>query len=158
MTLCTECYIQKDGQTLMLHRNKKNNDINQGKWIGLGGKFRGGESPEQCLLREVQEEAGVRLTDFVLRGMVTFLIEDKPDETLLIFVYTASDYEGDIDYDDCDEGTLQWVDTDAVTDLDLWDGDRLFWEWMTSKDGHRFFSARFVYSGEALVKHEVSFY
>jgi 8-oxo-dGTP diphosphatase len=156
MKFCTECYIQQDGRSLMLHRNKKKRDINAGKWVGLGGKLEAGESPEQCLLREVREEAGVVLTDYRLRGMVTFLMQEKPDESLLIFIYTASSFEGLLDLDACDEGSLQWVDTDKVLDLNLWEGDRLFWDWILHERG--FFSARFVYDGEVLAKHDVNFY
>ena len=140
----------------MLHRNKKAGDINEGKWVGLGGKFETDESPEQCLVREVHEEAGVTVRDWRLRGVVTFVSVGKPDETLCIFIYTVSDFEGEIDFDACEEGTLQWVDTDGILNLNLWEGDRLFWGWMLEERG--LFSARFVYDGEVLVKHDVSFY
>ena len=154
MILCTECYIQKDGKTLMLHRNKKDNDINQGKWIGLGGKFESGESPKECLLREVKEEAGVTLLDFDLRGVITFITSDKEVEPMYIFIFTASEYSGEIGQ--CKEGTLKWIDTDKIFDLNLWEGDRLFWEWMLTDKG--FFMAKFVYHQDKLVEHEVNFY
>ena len=156
MKLCTECYIQRGGQTLMLHRNKKLDDINQDKWVGLGGKFELGESPEQCLLREVREEAGVVVRNWRLRGIVTFVSEGEPDENLCIFIYTVDAFEGEIDFGACEEGSLQWVDTDKVLDLNLWEGDRLFWGWILEERG--LFSARFVYDGETLVKHDVTFY
>lgn len=160
MILCTECYIQRgdseDGQTLMLHRNKKSNDINQDKWIGLGGKFEAGESPEQCLIREVREEAGVTLTDYTLRGLITFATTETLEEPLYIFVYTACEYEGDLKLDSCTEGTLHWVDTNEVSNLNLWEGDRLFWSWMLEEKP--FFSARFVYEKEKLVEHDVCFH
>lgn len=169
MILCTECYIQRsnpsgsgsnsDSQTLMLHRNKKHDDINEGKWVGLGGKFETGESPEQCLVREVREEAGVTLNDYQLRGMVTFLSNDMSDEALHIFIFTASSFTGEIDFGNCKEGTLQWVDSGSILDLNLWEGDRLFWNWMTdSKTSDKLFSARFVYDGERLIEHDVTFY
>ena len=154
MILCTECYIQKDNKTLMLYRNKKKNDINQGKWIGLGGKFEFGESPEECLVREVKEEAGVLITEFTLKGILTFQVIDDQTEPMYIFVYTALAYEGDIV--ECDEGTLEWIDTEKILELDLWEGDRLFWGWML--EGKRFFSANFKYKQDRLIDYQVSFY
>lgn len=154
MKLFTECYIRKNGRTLMMYRNKMKNDINQGRWIGLGGKFEPGESPEQCLLREVEEEAGVILTDFRLRGLLTFITTDGSSEPLYLFIYTASDYDGEIG--ECDEGTLSWIDDKKIRELDLWEGDRLFWDWLDKDE--RFFSARFVYHEDVLTEHQVSFY
>ena len=154
MILCTECYIQKDNKTLMLYRNKKKNDINQGKWIGLGGKFDAGESPEECLVREVKEEAGVLITEYHLKGILTFQVLDNPSEPMYIFVYTASAYEGEVG--DCDEGTLAWIDTDKILELELWEGDRLFWGWMLEEKG--FFSANFKYEQDKLVDYQVRFY
>ena len=155
MILATECYIQKDGKTLMLHRNKKENDINKNKWIGLGGKFEAGESPKECVVREVKEEAGVTLTEFKLRGLVTFnTTSGNPHHLYYIFIYTASEYEGEIGH--CDEGELKWIDNDKILDLELWQGDRLFWGWLLSDAG--FFSANFVYDGDDLVKSDVIFH
>jgi len=155
MVLCSDCYIQKDGKTLMLHRNKKKNDINEGKWIGLGGKFEPGESPEECLVREVKEEAGVTLTEFKLRGIVTFsTVDNDPKNLFYIFIYTASDYLGEIGA--CDEGELHWIDDNKILDLNLWAGDRLFWNWIL--EDKPFFSARFVYDGDVLVRDDVVFY
>ena len=155
MTLCTECYIQKDGKTLMLHRTKKKNDINEGKWIGLGGKFEPFESPEECLLREVYEEAGVTLTEFKLRGVVTFsTVEKDPTNSFCIFIFTASNYTGEIG--ECNEGELSWIDNDKILDLNLWEGDRLFWSWLL--EDKPFFSANFVYDKDKLVKNDVIFY
>ncbi|MCL2565714.1 MAG: 8-oxo-dGTP diphosphatase [Defluviitaleaceae bacterium] len=155
MFLCTECFIQKDGKTLMLHRNKKENDINKNKWIGLGGKFEIGESPEECLIREVKEEAGVILNKFRLRGIVTFnTIANKSDDLYYIFIYTASEYTGEIGT--CDEGDLHWVDNDKILDRELWEGDRLFWDWILNEKG--LFSANFIYDGDKLVKDDVIFY
>jgi 8-oxo-dGTP diphosphatase len=138
----------------MLYRNKKKDDINQGKWIGLGGKFEVGESPEECLVREVREEAGVTVTDYSLRGILTFQLTDKPTEPLYIFIYTVSDYEGEIG--ECDEGTLEWIDNDKILDLDLWEGDRLFWGWLLEDKG--LFSANFKYYKDKLIDHKVVFY
>ncbi len=152
--LCTECYIQKDGKTLMLYRNKKEKDINKNKWIGLGGKFEAGESPEECLVREIKEEAGVMLTNYCFRGTVTFVMEDGEDEPIYMFIYTADSYEGTIGV--CDEGELRWIDTDKIEELELWEGDRLFWPWLKSEKG--FFSAKFVYQGDKLIEHQEKFY
>ena len=154
MILCTDCYIQRDNKTLMLYRNKKKNDINQGKWIGVGGKFEPGESPEECLIREVKEEAGVTLTEFKLRGILTFQIMDEGSEPLYIFIYTASDFIGEIG--ECDEGTLEWVDTNKILELELWEGDRLFWDWILHDE--RMFSANFKYREDKLIEHQVTFY
>jgi len=154
MQLCTECYIQQDGKTLMLYRNKKEHDINEGKWLGVGGKFEPGETPEQCLLREVTEETGVTLTAYQLHGVMTFVAIDGSSEPLYIFIFTASGYTGVVG--DCDEGTLAWIDTDKVADLERWEGDRLFWEWIVA--GAPFFSAYFEYDSDILIKHAVTFY
>jgi 8-oxo-dGTP diphosphatase len=154
MVICAECFIQQNNKTLMLYRNKKENDINQGKWIGLGGKFEPGESPEECLVREVKEEAGVTVTDYKLRGILTFQIMENLSEPLYIFIYTVSAYEGEIGV--CDEGTLEWIDNDKILDLELWEGDRLFWGWLLEDKG--FFSANFKYHDDKLIDYKVEFY
>jgi len=155
MFLCAECYIQKDNKTLMLYRNKKENDINKNKWIGLGGKFEPGESPEECLIREVKEEAGVELTKFKLRGFITFNdITKSLDNLYYIFIYTASEYTGEIG--PCNEGELKWIDNDKILDLELWEGDRIFWGWLLNDN--RFFSASFIYELDKLIKNDVIFY
>ncbi len=118
----TLCYIERDGAYLMLHRTKKQNDLNEGKWIGVGGKFEANESPEECLLREVREETGLTLTDYRLRGIVTFVSERW--ETEYMFLYTASGFTGTLT--DCDEGVLKWVPIGEVENLPLWEGDRIF--------------------------------
>ena len=154
MILATECYIQRENQILMLYRNKKKNDINKGKYIGLGGKFEYGESPEQCLIREIKEEVGVILTNYRLRGIVTFVMLDGASEPIYMFVYTAYGFTGEISA--CDEGELHWIDKDKILTLDLWEGDRLFWRWLLEDE--RFFSAKFVYNGNILVEHQEEFY
>ena len=120
----TLCYIQKDDSYLMLHRVKKENDLNQDKWIGVGGKFLPDESPEECLLRETLEETGLTLTSFSLRGIVTFVSERW--ETEYMYLYTADGFEGTLS--DCDEGVLEWVPISRVPELELWEGDRIFLE------------------------------
>ena len=118
----TLCYVLKDDQVLMLHRVKKKNDINKDKWIGIGGKFEGEESPDECLLREAKEETGLTLTSWRCRGVVTFLNEGDSGEYMYLF--TADGFEGELI--DCDEGELQWVSRDFVNDLPTWEGDRIF--------------------------------
>ena len=157
MTLCVECYVRRGGKTLMLHRNKKDGDVNKGKWIGLGGKFLPDESPEECLLREVKEESGLTLTSYRLRGIVTFMTKNGravTGEPFLIFIYTADGFEGELTQ--CDEGTLEWVEDDKLQDLELWEGDRLFWRWID--EDKYFFSAKFVYEVDSLIENEVAFY
>lgn len=119
----TSCvYLIQDHQWLMLLRNRKANDENEGKWIGIGGKKEPGETMEQCAVREVWEETGLHLDDLRSRGLVYFHYEDHEDE--VITVYTSSRFHGDIHEDD--EGTLKWIPQDAVLDLNLWEGDRIF--------------------------------
>lgn len=117
----TLCYLQKDGKWLMLYRNKKKNDINAGKYIGVGGHVEDGESPDECIVREVFEETGYRLTDYRARGLITFVMNDVVEYTVL---YTADDFEGEEKI--CDEGDLVWVEADRVLELPLWEGDRAF--------------------------------
>lgn len=118
----TLCYVEQDGRYLMLHRVKKQNDLNEGKWIGVGGKFEEGESPEDCLLREVKEETGLTLTEYRLRGIVTFLSQKWESEYM--FLYTATGFVGDLI--PCNEGNLEWVDIDKIESLPLWEGDKIF--------------------------------
>lgn len=146
MILSTLCYIEKDGCWLMLHRVKKKNDLNHDKWIGVGGKFEEGESPEDCLLREVGEETGLTLTDYRFRGLVTFVSDEAPTEYMHLF--TATGFTGTLW--DCDEGTLEWVPIPQVETLPLWQGDKLFLRLLqTEKD---FFSLKLRYVGDQLVQ------
>lgn len=146
MILSTLCYIKKDGCWLMLHRVKKKNDLNHDKWIGVGGKFEEGESPEDCLLREVGEETGLTLTDYRFRGLVTFVSDEAPTEYMHLF--TATGFTGTLR--DCDEGTLEWVPIPQVETLPLWQGDKLFLRLLqTEKD---FFSLKLRYAGDQLVQ------
>ena len=145
MILSTLCYIEKDGCWLMLHRVKKKNDLNHDKWIGVGGKFEEGESPEDCLLREVQEETGLRLTQYRFRGIVTF-VSDRY-ETEYMHLFTAHGFEGELTV--CDEGELRWVEKDEVLSLPLWEGDREFLRLL--REDAPFFSLKLVYQGDKLV-------
>lgn len=145
---CTLCYIENDrGEYLMLHRVKKKNDVNRDKWIGVGGKFEDGESPEDCLLREVREETGLTLTRFRFRGVVTFVAEGY--ETEYMHLYTANGYTGTLS--DCDEGNLEWVPKNKVSGLPIWEGDKLFFRLIEAPDSP-FFSLKLVYKGDALVQ------
>lgn len=148
--LTTLCYMEQNGKYLMLHRVKKEHDINEGKWIGVGGHFEEGESPEECLIREVREETGLILTSWRFRGIVTFMSDDCPTEYMCL--YTADGFEGTL-AEECREGVLRWVDKDRVTELELWEGDRIFLELLT-KDVP-FFSLKLVYEQGRLVKSEI---
>lgn len=151
--LATLCYVRCGGRTLMLHRDKKPGDVHKGKWNGLGGKLEPGESPDECVRREVEEEAGLRLLDARLRGVLTFPRFAK-GEDWVVFVYTATRYEGSL-LPASAEGTLEWVPHARVPELPLWEGDRIFLPWL---DGERFFSAKFVYRDGRLAGHDVSFH
>ncbi|MBZ0165762.1 MAG: 8-oxo-dGTP diphosphatase [Candidatus Omnitrophica bacterium] len=152
MLASTLCYLKRDGQTLMLHRIKKDKDVHQGKYNGLGGKFHAGETPEDCVIREVKEESGLEITRPRLRGVMTFP-EFKDQEDWLVFLFTAEDFSGEMR--ECEEGVLGWIDDNELPNLHLWEGDRYFLEWL-QKD--KFFSARFCYKEGKLIDHAVTFY
>jgi 8-oxo-dGTP diphosphatase len=142
----TLCYIEQDGQYLMLHRVKKEHDINKDKWIGIGGKFEDKESPEDCLLREVQEETGLTLTSYAYRGLVTFVSDVWTTEYMHLF--TADGFTGTLT--DCDEGDLEWVPKDQVQKLPVWTGDKIFLD-LLAQDVP-FFSLKLVYRGDTLTQ------
>ncbi len=137
--LSTLCYIEKDHQYLMLHRISKKNDVNKDKWIGVGGHFEDGESPEECVLREVKEETGYTLTSYRYRGLVTFVFADIETEYMSLF--TADGFEGE--QIECNEGVLEWVDIDKIESLNLWEGDKIFFRLL--KENAPFFSLKLVY-------------
>lgn len=143
--LTTLCYIERDGCYLMLHRVTKKDDINRDKWIGVGGHFEEGESPEECLIREVREETGLTLDSFKFRGIVTFVSDGSPAEYMHLF--TASEFHGDII--DCDEGKLEWFPIDKIDTLELWEGDRIFFRLL--RENAPFFSLKLVYRDGKLV-------
>lgn len=128
----TLCYIKQDEKVLMLYRNKKADDMNQGKWIGVGGKLEPGETPEECLLREVYEETGLRLTSYKACGQVKFILDAWEDE--ITYLYTADGFDGELVKAEgsegyvCPEGELAWIEKNRVMELNLWEGDRLFLE------------------------------
>ena len=143
----TLCYITRGDEVLMLHRVKKKNDLNQDKWIGIGGKFEGDESPDECLLREAREETGLTLTRWRCRGVVTFL-SDGPWESEFMYLFTADGFEGQLR--ECDEGELQWVKRDFIQSLPQWEGDKIFLDllWQDAP----FFLLKLRYSGDKLVE------
>lgn len=139
----TLCYLERDHKTLMLHRIKKKDDVNHDKWIGIGGKFEHGESPEECMLREFREETGLNLRSWAYRGIVTF-VSDSWCEYMHLF--TADAFDGAMR--ECDEGTLEWVDTDKLTQLPIWEGDKVFLRLLGERE--TFFSLKLIYEGEKL--------
>ena len=141
MELSTLCYLERDDQYLMLHRTVKKNDVNKEKWIGVGGHFEAEESPEECLLREVREETGLVLTSWRFRGIVTFVSGNGIVEYMHLF--TADGFEGEMHA--CDEGELAWVDRDRITDLNIWEGDKIFLRLL--REEAPFFSLKLVYDG-----------
>ncbi|MBE6650905.1 MAG: 8-oxo-dGTP diphosphatase [Ruminococcaceae bacterium] len=142
----TLCYIEKDEKYLMLHRIKKENDLNHDKWVGVGGKFEDKESPEECVIRETFEETGLTLTDFDYRGIVTFVSDIWETEYMHLFI--GKEYTGEIK--ECDEGILEWVPKSDVKNLPLWEGDKIFFD-LLEKDTP-FFSLKLEYKGDELVK------
>ena len=152
MKLTTLCYIEKDDCYLMLHRTKKEKDENRDKWIGVGGKFEPGESPEDCLLREVKEETGLSLTTFWFRGIVTFVSDEWGTEYMHLF--TADEYEGSIK--ECEEGELVWIPKNQIESLKLWEGDKVFLNLLQKEK--RFFSLKLRYEGEKLAEQIVEIY
>lgn len=138
--LTTLCYLERDGKYLMLHRVKKEKDINRDKYIGVGGHFLFGESPDECLLREVFEETAVTLKGYRARGIVTFVYGANVTEYM--HLYTADRWEGEIG--ECDEGELTWIDKDRVEELPIWEGDKVFFRLL--KEEAPFFSLKLVYT------------
>lgn len=143
----TLCYLEQDGCWLMLHRIKKKGDANHDKWIGVGGKFEDGESPEECILREVREETGLTLTDFAFRAVITFVSDEWPTEYMHLF--SATGWQGEmIQGDACAEGKLEWVPKDKVCSLPIWQGDKIFLRLLDERQ--TFFSLKLTYRGETL--------
>ena len=153
IVLTTICYLTCDNKTLMLYRNKKENDINEGKWIGIGGKCEKGESPEECVRREFYEETGLTLGEVSLKGYVTFpgLYHGK-DEGM--FLYAAYDYTGTLNKN-CSEGVLSWIENDKLNELPMWEGDEHILKWL-QKDG--FTEAKFTYEDNHLIEKKIHHY
>lgn len=154
MKLATLCYVidRKKGATLMIHRIKKENDFHEGKWNGLGGKLEQGESPEECVIREVKEESGLVINSPKLHGFITFPLFDGKEDWY-VFIFTADDFTGNLI--DSNEGKLEWIQDEKIKNLNLWDGDVIFLEWLKNDD---FFSAKFTYENGILGNYSVNFY
>lgn len=144
--LTTLCYIEQENQYLMLYRNKKENDQSQDKWLGVGGKLEKGESPEECLLREVKEETGLTLTHYQFCGVITFVSDIYDGEYM--FLYTADQFTGELTRN-CEEGELHWIPKSEIMKLPMWEGDRYFLEKLVAdeKDIH----IKLEYKGDHLV-------
>ncbi|MCX8056642.1 MAG: 8-oxo-dGTP diphosphatase [Ignavibacteria bacterium] len=152
MKLATLCYVFDGERVLMINRNKRENDIHLGKWNGLGGKFNPGETPEECVIREVFEESGLLIKEPVLKGFLTFPAFDD-EEDWYVFVFTAHEFSGKIK--ESDEGELSWIEWEKIFSLPLWEGDKYFLEWLKQD---RFFSAKFIYKNSKYITHSVIFY
>lgn len=150
--LTTLCYIEQDNKYLMLHRVKKQVDVNKDKWIGVGGHFEENESPEECLLREVKEETGLTLLSWKFRGLITFVCDGWNTEYMCL--YTADEFQGEVT--ECEEGELVWVEKDKLEQLNLWEGDKIFLKLLQERE--EFFTMKLVYQGdklkECLVNHK----
>jgi 8-oxo-dGTP diphosphatase len=151
MILATLCYVKRDGYTLMIHRNKKPNDIHAGKWDGLGGKFEAGETPEECVRREILEESGLTIKNPRLHGLLLFTNFKGND--WYVFVYTATEFAGELI--ETREGTLEWIPDEKITSLNLWESDHIFLPWI--EEG-KFFSAKFEYDVDKMGEYSVVFY
>jgi len=152
MKLATLCYIKENDKTLMLFRNKKENDYHEGKWNGIGGKFEPGETPEECAVREIKEETGLTAEALSLKGLITFPLFDGVDDWY-VFLFVVTKFSGELI--DSPEGELSWIDDDKLLELNLWDGDRIFIPWLKED---KFFSAKFNYKGKRFKDFDVSFY
>lgn len=141
----TLCYIERDGQYLMLHRTKKSDDENHDKWIGIGGKFEAFESPYDCVLREAKEETGLTLTSLRYRGIVTFVSDQMPVAEYM-HLFTADAFIGEMI--SCDEGDLEWIPIEDLLKLPMWEGDKIFLDLLQTAEP--FFSLKLVYEGEVL--------
>jgi len=154
MKLATLCYVidKNRNSTLMIHRVKKKNDYHRGKWNGLGGKFEPGESPEECAVREIEEESGLIIKNIEMKGFITFPMFDSKEDWY-VFLFTANEYEGELI--GSNEGNLDWIPNEKLTELNLWEGDKYFIPWIFKE---KFFSAKFIYENGNYIRHEVCFY
>lgn len=153
MKITTLCYIEKEEKYLMLHRTKKKQDPNEGKWIGVGGHLEAGESPEDCLVREVLEETGYTLTKYQFRALISFLSDEQEPEMMCLF--TADGFEGTPI--PCSEGELAWIPKEKVLELPTWEGDREFLKLLLQNE-RRFFTLKLVYQGSRLVDKVLKIY
>ena len=146
MKTTTLCYITRGREVLMLHRTKKEGDMNRDKWLGIGGKLEENESPDDCLCREALEETGLTLTSWRCRGVVTFLSDRYEGEYMYLF--TADGFEGSMKA--CDEGDLEWITREKLDSLPKWEGDQIFLDllWQDAP----FFLLTLRYQGEHLAE------
>lgn len=151
--LATICYIDNGKEWLLLHRNKKPNDVHAGKWIGVGGKLEAGETPDECAIREIREETGLTVKSLSLKGIITFP-DFTPDNDWYTYVFKVTAFEGELI--ECDEGTLEWVPYDDILNRPTWEGDYTFMKWIL--EDKPFFSAKFSYQDERLIDSQVNFY
>lgn len=147
----TLCYIEQNGAYLMLHRIKKGNDENKDKWIGIGGKIEDGESPHDCIKREIYEETGLKVENPIYRGLITFVSDTYGTEFMHLF--SAVDFSGQL-LSECDEGKLEWIDKKTLYSLPMWEGDKIFLGLLDTEK--RFFSLKLVYEGDSLIYHELN--
>ena len=152
MIRSTLCYIERDGKYLMLHRIKKHEDVNAGKWIGIGGKFEVDESPYECVIREMREETGLTPISLEYRGIVTFVCSGAPSEMMHLFICKST--HGQMK-ENCDEGELAWIPKTELYQLTLWEGDKIFLK-LIDQDCP-FFSLKLVYENDALIYHKLHF-
>lgn len=152
MIVATLCYLKQHGQTLFLCRNKRKDDFHYGKYNGLGGKLKQGESPEDCVRREVLEESGLIILNPILKGIITFPLFDSKDDWL-VFIYSADNFEGSLI--ESEEGELVWIKNSEILELNLWEGDKVFIPWL--EEG-KFFTAKFTYKEKKFVDYKVVFY
>lgn len=152
MKLATLCYVKQNGKTLMLHRVKKNNDHHKGKWNGLGGKIEPHESPEECAIREIYEESGLKCKNPKLVGFITFPLFDGVEDWY-VFLYVIKEFVGELI--DSPEGNLEWIPDEKITELNLWEGDSIFLKWI---EDEKFFSAKFNYKDKQFIDYEVVFH
>lgn len=152
MKLATLLYVVNDNKTLMIYRNKKKNDYHEGKWNGLGGKFELGESPEECAIRELKEESGLVAENLIMKGFITFPMFDEKDDWY-VFVFVIDKFSGSLI--DSSEGRLEWIPNDSLTELNLWEGDKIFLPWLFQE---KYFSAKFNYQKGKFVDYTVTFY
>lgn len=152
--ICTaQCYIKKDGKTLLLQRYKKENDQHEGKWLGIGGHLELGETSDEAMIREMKEETGLIPLELNFKGIITFPNFNGKGEDEIVYFYTCDKFEGQLI--DCNEGRLEWIDDEKVKDLNLWEGDRIYFQWMKE---NRFFVGKIVYEKEKVVDYTVKFY
>ena len=132
------------------HRNKKANDVHEGKWNGLGGKFEAGETPEECVIREILEESGLSIQNPKLCGLLIF--PNFKGNDWYVFVFTAHEFSGELI--DSPEGRLEWIPNEKILSLNLWESDPIFMPWIGEG---KFFSAKFEYEGDKMRRYHVVF-